>query len=502
MMKRFFKIFICFLLIFSFYSTDIPVSYAEGTYEIDNDGKKKDKKDIYKDSGLPSSFKGAKYYDVAMPYNLSAYDVGGWCTDSFNKAYVYSKDKLQGIKISGNMTREWSTISYGKNNCPSLMSSAQWDVLTRGAGTDKATGMPTVEINGVKFFINVFQKFEYNCDTAKKWFGGFGGNGYLVDAVLTDGTVIHFIKGDSNAECHTNGSKGGDGSDGDGQEGDNKIHDYGKNYYKWWSYGSAKLMQYANIYGVSDCNVLELWSSSNSLGKFKKKYKIGNGDKDNRIAYFRMYNINVTEKDKIKPASNEVKKVSYKLGNVKLQNGKTTSSSKSSGNVSLSQTGFYEESHFTNVESLSEVDIELKKGEDLSKDQLKSITDWKNNIDYENEDSILKFIRVVVMFMGILFLVWMLFIYLCYWMDRINNFVDIDLLPTVTGGRLRVSPEEHECTFSPKNFVKGQPQTVNHRAILSICLIGIFFAVLVITGKLYGVINFIVRKILGWLGLV
>ena len=45
-MKRFFKIFICFILIVSFCSIDIPISYAESTYEIDNDGKKKDKKDI------------------------------------------------------------------------------------------------------------------------------------------------------------------------------------------------------------------------------------------------------------------------------------------------------------------------------------------------------------------------------------------------------------------------------------------------------------------------
>lgn len=168
----------------------------------------------------------------------------------------------------------------------------------------------------------------------------------------------------------------------------------------------------------------------------------------------------------------------------------------------LVNAGLWSEEEFDLYCSLTEVDLEFPERDNLSKDQLKGVSDWKNNIDYENEDGILKFIRVVVMLMGILFLVWMLFIYLCYWMDRINNFVDIDFLPMITGGRLRVSPEEHECTFNPKNFVKGQPQTVNHRAVLSICLIGIFFAVLVITGKLYDVINFIVRKILGWLGLV
>ena len=131
----------------------------------------------------------------------------------------------------------------------------------------------------------------------------------------------------------------------------------------------------------------------------KKKYNIGNGKKNNRIAYYRMYNINVTEKDKIKPASSSVKKVSYKLGNVKLQNGSTTSSSEKSGNVNLTQTGIYKESNFVNVTSLCEGDIKLMSSDDLSQDQLKGVSDWKNNIDYENDDGLLKFIRVIVMFM-------------------------------------------------------------------------------------------------------
>lgn len=153
-------------------------------------------------------------------------------------------------------------------------------------------------------------------------------------------------------------------------------------------------------------------------------------------------------------------------------------------------------------QSLDDSITEFIKDEDLSKDQLKSVSDWKNNIDYENDDVLLKFIRVIVMFLGICFIVWIVLIYLCYWMDRINNFVDIDFLPIVTGGRLRVSPEEFECTFNPKEFIgKKEPQTVNHRTTLMICGIGLFFGVLVISGRLYDLINFLVRKLLSLLGL-
>lgn len=153
-------------------------------------------------------------------------------------------------------------------------------------------------------------------------------------------------------------------------------------------------------------------------------------------------------------------------------------------------------------QSLADSALEFSDVNDLSQDQLKGVADWKNNIDYKNDDIVLKFIRTIVMFLGILFLVWMLVVYLSYWFDRINNFIDIDILPMVTAGRLRVSPEEFECTFNPKEFVtKRGVQTVNHRTILTICIIGVFFAVFVITGKMYEVLNFLIRKLLKFLGL-
>lgn len=152
--------------------------------------------------------------------------------------------------------------------------------------------------------------------------------------------------------------------------------------------------------------------------------------------------------------------------------------------------------------SLSESALQFPCKDDLSKEQLRGISDWKNNIDYENEDSIIKYLRIFVMLAGILFLVWIVLIYLSYWLDRINNFVDIDLLPMITGGRLRVAPEEFECTFDPKSFVKGQAQTVNHKVIIIICSIGLFFSVLVISGQFYTMLNYLVRKMLHLLGQV
>ena len=93
----------------------------------------------------------------------------------------------------------------------------------------------------------------------------------------------------------------------------------------------------------------------------------------------------------------------------------------------------------------------------------------------------------------------MVLIYLSYWYDRINNFVDIELLPIVTAGKLKVSPEEDNCTFNPKGIIRGTQQTVNHRTVLKICLIGIAFSVFIISGKVYEVIAFLVYYLMNFI---
>lgn len=168
----------------------------------------------------------------------------------------------------------------------------------------------------------------------------------------------------------------------------------------------------------------------------------------------------------------------------------------------LTSKKIWHEGEFASFSELVEKPLFFATREDLSQENLKGVIDWKNNIEYESEDNVIKYIRVFVMLFGILFLVWILLIYLSYWFDRINNFLDLELLPIVTAGRLRVSPEENECTFNPKSYSKGQAQTVNHRTVLFICMAGVFFAVLIISGYIYTLLNYLVRKMLSIIGIV
>lgn len=168
----------------------------------------------------------------------------------------------------------------------------------------------------------------------------------------------------------------------------------------------------------------------------------------------------------------------------------------------LVQRGIWGEDKFITFNSLTETPLEFPSRDDLSKDQLEGISDWKNNIDYESEDGVIKYLRIFVMLAGIVFLVWVVLIYLSYWFDRINNFIDLDLLPMITFGRLKVAPEEFECTFNPKDFARGQAMTVNHKVVISLCLMGLFFAVFIISGNMFTVLNALVRFILHKLGMV
>lgn len=483
-MRKILNKFILFLLIFLVFNCNTIIMAAD-SYTINNDGKEKSKKEVYVDSKLPSSFRKVKYYDCQIPYKLVPNDIGGWAT-----------------KVTGNAN--YGPMSEDDKKNKNMGSYINWqnDYTFKYGGTqsyESDTGCILItDKNGTQYYVTAIQGYFYNSsNVGKNSFPAFSidNRGQLFDVILTDGTVIHFCVGDANSSHHTNG-----GVEGKVDKGEDSGSD------GVWYFSKVKMKQYKNLFAAQSANQIEIWGHSGCAEKFQKKYNIGTGKKNVQIAYYRMYNKKISDAPKV--ATSDCKKKSYKLSISGIKstssNGVTSTdkSKASTDGISFANTGMYSESEFIDNLCLVEEDLDFSNSDDLSKDQLKSITDWKNNIDYENEDGILKFIRVVVMFMGILFLVWMLFIYLCYWMDRINNFVDIDFLPMVTGGRLRVSPEEHECTFNPKNFVKGQPQTVNHRAVLSICLIGIFFAVLVITGKLYDVINFLVRKILGWLGLV
>lgn len=140
--------------------------------------------------------------------------------------------------------------------------------------------------------------------------------------------------------------------------------------------------------------------------------------------------------------------------------------------------------------------LTLATREGLGFNEMEGLATWERNNKYDNEDNgLIGWLRRIIMIMGIIFIIWVTFIYCAYWFDRINNLFYIDALGILTLGHLHISETEEECTFRLKNLGKEDRKTVNHRAILFICLIGVAFGVLIISGWFYVVL----RKWIWWI---
>lgn len=135
----------------------------------------------------------------------------------------------------------------------------------------------------------------------------------------------------------------------------------------------------------------------------------------------------------------------------------------------------------------------LGKRDDLKQKDLGNLSDWEAAVN--TGDPLVNIIRVATQILGVLMLVWTILLYLAYWFDKLNTFVEFSILSVLTVGKLMVSDDEDECTFNKKGH-RGV-KTVNHKTILMICLISMFFSILIITGGLYRFLAWLIFKIKG-----
>lgn len=173
----------------------------------------------------------------------------------------------------------------------------------------------------------------------------------------------------------------------------------------------------------------------------------------------------------------------------------------------LYEAGIWDERDLSTWNRLVEIDVESEIAgftiDDFDSSDLTGFTAWKRNIDNDLEqNSLIAWIRRIVALFGILFTVWVIIVYICYWFDRINSIFFIDALGIVTFGHLHASVDG-ESSFRETKATKGGGKTVNHRDILFICIVGIAFGVLIISGYYYVVIQriiYCVRWLLSKLG--
>ena len=143
------------------------------------------------------------------------------------------------------------------------------------------------------------------------------------------------------------------------------------------------------------------------------------------------------------------------------------------------------------------IEVELPNGSDLTKTERSAIANWGADIANSERAFYINFARACMASAGLWFIVYTVLMYLVYWFDKVNNFIELSLLTILTFGKLAVSHDETISTFKSGN--KGL-KLVCHRDMCKVVVLGVTAGILILTGKLYIMISYfleIIQKVTG-----
>lgn len=133
--------------------------------------------------------------------------------------------------------------------------------------------------------------------------------------------------------------------------------------------------------------------------------------------------------------------------------------------------------------------------EKLNNKELQSLDGWKKAI--EKAPWYIRLGRIAVMGVGIFCVVWGILLYCAYWFDKINTFIDLDVVGLLTFRKLKVAFDDSECTFKLSDISKTESRTINHKYVLIISITAIFFGVFLISGLAFTLLRKLVNVVTG-----
>lgn len=175
--------------------------------------------------------------------------------------------------------------------------------------------------------------------------------------------------------------------------------------------------------------------------------------------------------------------------------------------IANAMAGYWTEDQLAAFCKLNEVNIQEQYLENatlakLDQSSLAGVYKWKTTVAMnQKENGFIAFLRIVVMWLGIIITVYSFLIYLAYWFDKLNSLIDLDVLSIITFGKLHVAVDDKEANYSLSHR-NGDHVTVNHKNVLFICLTGMLFGTLLISGKFYQMVNMLVLFIREKLGML
>ena len=166
---------------------------------------------------------------------------------------------------------------------------------------------------------------------------------------------------------------------------------------------------------------------------------------------------------------------------------------------------YYSDKQLSEYIKLGEIDVEdeflVNSTKDLlGQEDLGNLEHWKSNVDEGSlSNRFLKFLRHLVTLCGIGLTIYAVLLYLGFWFDRLNIFLDIGVVKILTLGHLHTAIEDEDSNFTFQGW-KEKKIAVAHRQITLICLICLGFGVIIISGKVYSILLWLINLVFRFVG--
>lgn len=163
--------------------------------------------------------------------------------------------------------------------------------------------------------------------------------------------------------------------------------------------------------------------------------------------------------------------------------------------VGLSE--FLAEEYFIDMNKLQEPELELfGRVEFVESSGLKGLAEvenWADTIDNKHEEATHRYVRAAFMFVGILIMIYSVILFIAYQFDKVNNFVEIQLLGVLTFNRLAVSPDDKQSNYA--NVDSNGTKYLKLKDICIVSVVGISIGVLLVSGKVF----LLVMNLINWI---
>lgn len=385
--------------------------------------------------GIEPSYSGVDYYDCLIPYTLTREELGGIATKGIIKGsskYTASKmpDSVKQAKVGTGIIRE---------GCHDYLGGCANPLRDLGVSFSHDNGFCiATDKNGAKYYVAATGCFyvKSSNDSSSGEFS-VAKSKFVFDVILTDGTIIHFIRGDAIGTGHSNGMP-------------NTFQDN-----VGYERSSTSYPQYAGMFHASAGQELEIWGtkSGGCVEKFKTMYNIGSGDNQNKIASIRMYNISLDNP----PARTNGNGVSTSSsGNFSFSgNSSAVSNNPEMASTSTLFGNFLKEENLTGMPTIPDQEGNLPGtatlGDIESVSELYTLAIIREDLSLREEAKVYDFIRVSTVAIGMFLVVISGILFVSVLFDKTNTLLDFSAVEIVSLGLITHIKDDDEASGKKSN---------------------------------------------------